>query len=151
MNFINNNSWEHVLAKMDFCKLLINLLIFEYNNNIYDNVEGFLILDFIQKQQIYLTKSYQIEFNNLKKLTVISPEFNYEILQDNQKINFITKAILNILSRYIDNKTYVYYNKNTLLNLLGYLKSLKKYYRINLKNHYKIFKILYNVIENSSE
>lgn len=147
MNSFNVDSWEHILAKMDFCKLLINLLVFEYNNNTYDNIEGFLVLDFIDKQQIYLSKLYQIEFNNLKKLTVINPEFNYESLSNNQKIILMFKSILNILSRQFDNKNYILYNKITLLNLFGYMKRLKKYYKINIKKHTKIFKFLYDTLD----
>ena len=133
MDIVKNDSWEHVLAKMDFCKLLINLLSYEYASEKYDNVEGFLILNFIEKQQIYLSKLYQIEYNSLKKYTIINPEFNYDSLSENQKITLMIKSVLNLLCRYIDNKNVIFYNKTNILNLLGYLEMLKKDYKLNIK------------------
>jgi hypothetical protein len=148
MNNVKNDSWEHVLAKMDFCKLLINLLSYEYASEKYDNVEGFLILNFIEKQQIYLSKLYQIEYNSLKKYTIINPEFNYNLLSENQKITLMIKSILNLLYRYIDNKNVIFYNKTNILNLLGYLEMLKKDYKLNIKNHKKILKYVYDITNN---
>jgi hypothetical protein len=148
MNNVKNDSWEHVLAKMDFCKLLINLLSYEYASEKYDNVEGFLILNFIEKQQIYLSKLYQIEYNSLKKYTIINPEFNYNLLSENQKITLMIKSILNLLCRYIDNKNVIFYNKTNILNLLGYLEMLKKDYKLNIKNHKKILKYVYDITNN---
>lgn len=148
MDIVKNDSWEHVLAKMDFCKLLINLLSYEYASEKYDNVEGFLILNFIEKQQIYLSKLYQIEYNSLKKYTIINPEFNYNLLSENQKITLMIKSVLNLLYRYIDNKNVIFYNKNNILNLLGYLEMLKKDYKLNIKNHKKILKYVYDITNN---
>jgi hypothetical protein len=148
MNSFDKDSWEHISVKMDFCKLLINLLVFEYNNNNYDNIEGFLILDFIHKQNIYLNKGYIYEYNELKKYTVLNSEFDYNTLSDINKIVLMIKSILNILSRQIHNKTYIFHNKTLILNLLGHLRMLKNQYKMNLGKHRKIFKYLYENINN---
>jgi hypothetical protein len=149
MNIIDKNSWEYVLVKTSFCKLLIDLLSFEFNQNIYDNIEGFLILDFIDKQNIYLNKLYQIEYNNLKKHINIDREFDYKSLNEKRKIVLIIKSIINLFSRYIDNKNIIFYNKDTILNLLCYINTLRKDYNINLKTHKKIFQYIYNIVDNT--
>ena len=121
----SKDSWDFISMKMDFCKLLIDLLVFNYYQNNYNCLEGFLILKFIDVQSIYLSKSYQIEINSLKKDTFISEDLDYKTLNNMEKSSIMIKAIVNVLSNQLSNKKYIFYNKTTLLNLLNYLSAVK--------------------------
>ncbi len=134
--------------KMDFCKLLINLLVFNYYQNNYDIYEGFLILDFIDKQNIYLNKTYLCELHKLKEVSIIPSHIDYETLHIKRKYKLIIKAIVNVLYNTLHNEKYIYYNKSILLNLIKYLYNIKLEYRMNLRSYKKLLKNLFCTIEN---
>ena len=142
-------SWDFISMKMDFCKLLIDLLVFNYYQNNYNCLEGFLILNFIDAQNIYLSKSYQIEINSLKKDTFLSEDLDYETLNNIEKSSIMIKAIVNVLSNQLSNKKYIFYNKTTLLNLLNYLDAVKNEYKLNLKHYENFLECLIYEIENT--
>ena len=145
----SGDSWDFISMKMDFCKLLVDLLMFNYYQNNYNCLEGFLILKFIDAQNIYLSKSYENELNSLKKDTFISEDLDYKTLNNMEKSSIMIKAIVNVLSNQLSNKKYIFYNKTTLLNLLKYLNILKNEYKLNLKHYENFLECLIYEIENT--
>lgn len=135
MNIVDKNSWEYILIKTDFCKFLLDLLVFNYYQDNYDVLETFLVLDFINIQQLYLSKMYNIEFNDLRKKIKISYESDYNSLELKQKKCLMIKAIVNLLYNTLQCKNYIFHNKNVILNLLNHINYMIKYEKLYMKDY----------------
>jgi hypothetical protein len=144
---MNRDSWEYILIKTDFCKFLLDLLVFKYYQNDYDTLETFLILDFIDIQQLYLSKMYNIEFKDFKEKIKLSPEFDYNSLDIKQRKCLMIKAIINLLYNTLENKIYIFHNKKVILNLLNHLNYMVKYEKIYVKDYKKYLENLIMLIE----
>lgn len=147
---MQKSSWEDVLNKMNFCKFLINLLSYKYNyDSTYDHIEGFLVIQFINKQYIHLNRLYKIELQELLKITHLPSEFNYEILPEDHKNIFMIKSVLNLLNNHISkHREYAYFNKTNIINILNYIISIRDTYKLNLEYHRRILRKIYIDIEN---
>lgn len=132
---MNKESWEHISIKTDFCRFLLDLLVFNYYQDNYDVLETFLILDFINIQQIYMSKIYETEYKDLKEKIKLSPEFDYVSLSVKQKKSFMTKAIVNLLYNTLQNKKYILNNKSIILNLLNHLDYMIKNEKIVIRDY----------------
>lgn len=147
MNNTDRNSWEYVLIKTEFCKFLLDLLVFNYYQDNYDVLETFLILDFINIQQVYLSKMYETEYKDFKEKIKLSPEFDYDSLSVKQKKSFMTKAIVNLLYNTLHNKKYIFHNKDIILNLLNHLIYTIKHEKIIVGGYKTHFENLFLLLE----
>jgi len=137
-------NWEDIIVKTEYCKMLINLLSYNYYYNKYfNNTEGFLILKFLQDENIHFCSLYKCELDNLAKKFVILNEIDYTTLSPHQKDILKTKALINIIGNEIyDNSKYAKYNKVNIINLLNKIKDKN----LDLHNYNKIYDDIYKRI-----
>lgn len=137
-------NWEDILVKTEYCKMLINLLSYNYYyNKSFSNAEGFLILKFLKDENIHFCSLYKSELDNLQKVFVISNEIDYSILPVYHKDILKVKALLNIIGNEIyNNSNYAKYNKKNIVNLLESIKDKK----LDLDYYNKVYDEVYKRI-----